>query len=223
MRCICSFQSGRFPENKAREEAPRVEGGPDALLWSGMNMNLVGDVKATVDLTDIVAETVKLTRRGPRFWGLCPFHNEKTASFSVDPNKQRAHCFGCGWSGDAIDFLMKRDGLEFKEALQALAGRAGMDLRATKANTGPIRSNTRPDPKLIESLKAELQRQAGHERFLHSILRTVQTEQDLERPLVVSAIKALRRIEQCLDQYYSAQSLEEKVLALEAAEEVRWP
>lgn len=71
-------------------------------------------------LVTIQRAGIELRQRGARFWGICPFHSEKTPSFSVDPEKQRWKCFGCGENGDAIDFVRKLKGLSFREAVSLL-------------------------------------------------------------------------------------------------------
>ena len=86
------------------------------------------DLKTRLTLSDIVGRKVKLTRRGREFSGLCPFHNEKTPSFTLNDQKGFYHCFGCGMHGSAIDFVMETEGLEFVEAIERLAGEAGMAL-----------------------------------------------------------------------------------------------
>lgn len=92
------------------------------------------EIADRLDIVDIVAETVKLTRKGNRYWGLCPFHAEKTPSFSVTPERNMFYCFGCHAGGDIFSFVMKRDGLDFKEALEMLAARAGIKLVSTSAS-----------------------------------------------------------------------------------------
>lgn len=91
-----------------------------------------GDGKALVlqatDIVELIGQSVALKRRGKSFVGLCPFHQEKTPSFHVDAGKQFFHCFGCKASGNAIDFVMKRDRVEFLDALRSLADRAGIEL-----------------------------------------------------------------------------------------------
>jgi DNA primase len=88
-------------------------------------------VKERTDLVALVGETVKLTRRGRSFVGLCPFHKEKTPSFHVSPERGYFHCFGCKESGTAVDFLMKTEGQTFPEAIKSLAERAGVEVAET--------------------------------------------------------------------------------------------
>jgi DNA primase len=85
-------------------------------------------VLQAVNIVELIGQTVKLKRRGGKYVGLCPFHSEKTPSFSVDPGKQFFYCFGCKANGNAIDFVMKRDRIEFVEALRQLADQTGVDL-----------------------------------------------------------------------------------------------
>ena len=84
------------------------------------------EIRARVALTDVIGRRVKLTRRGRELLGLCPFHNEKTPSFSVVEDKGFYHCFGCGAHGDVIGFVMRHENLPFPEAVERLAGEAGI-------------------------------------------------------------------------------------------------
>ena len=86
------------------------------------------EIKSKLPVVDIVGETVALKRAGSAYKGLCPFHAEKTPSFVVSPERESWHCFGCGEGGDIFTFLMKRDGLDFREALARLAEKAGVEL-----------------------------------------------------------------------------------------------
>jgi DNA primase len=85
-------------------------------------------IRQASDIVDIVSESVSLRRAGRNFLGLCPFHAEKTPSFTVSPEKQIFYCFGCGAGGNVFSFLMKQGGLSFPEAARMLAGRYGIDL-----------------------------------------------------------------------------------------------
>ncbi len=89
---------------------------------------IVEEVRSKVDIVDIVSGYVKLQKKGSNYFGLCPFHNEKSPSFSVAPGKQIYYCFGCGAGGNAITFLMEYENYSFPEALQVLADRVGVTL-----------------------------------------------------------------------------------------------
>lgn len=87
------------------------------------------EIKQRIDIVDLINEYVPLKKRGSNYIGLCPFHNEKTPSFSVNPARGFFHCFGCHKGGDIFTFLMEIENIEFKEALEILAGRAGVTLK----------------------------------------------------------------------------------------------
>ena len=89
---------------------------------------LIEEVRSRNDIVDVVGGYVKLQKRGSTYFGLCPFHNEKTGSFSVTPSKQMYYCFGCGAGGNVFTFLMQYENFTFSEALQSLAERVGIDL-----------------------------------------------------------------------------------------------
>lgn len=90
--------------------------------------DLIEEVRSRNDIVDVVSGYVKIQKRGGTYFGLCPFHNEKTASFSVTPAKQMYYCFGCGAGGNVFTFLMEYENYTFSEAMQALADRAGIEL-----------------------------------------------------------------------------------------------
>lgn len=90
--------------------------------------DFVEEVRQRSDVVDIISSYVNLKRTGSNYVGLCPFHNEKTASFSVSPLKQMYYCFGCGAGGNVFTFLMEYENLTFVEALERLAEQAGMEL-----------------------------------------------------------------------------------------------
>ena len=89
---------------------------------------LVEEVRSRSDIVDVIGQYVRLQKKGSTYFGLCPFHNEKTGSFSVSPNKQIYYCFGCGAGGDVFRFLMQYDNMTFGEAMKTLADRAGVEL-----------------------------------------------------------------------------------------------
>ncbi len=90
--------------------------------------DIIEEVRSKNDIVDVVSQYVKLTRKGSSYFGLCPFHNEKTPSFSVTPGKQMYYCFGCGAGGNVFNFIMEYENFTFGEALKHLADRAGVEL-----------------------------------------------------------------------------------------------
>ena len=91
---------------------------------------------ARIDIVDLVSESVRLTKKGRNYWGLCPFHSEKTPSFSVSADKQIYKCFGCGKGGGAINFVMELDNLPFRDAVALLAKRAGLEVPDSGSSAG---------------------------------------------------------------------------------------
>lgn len=89
---------------------------------------LIEEIKNSNDIVDVISQYVNLKRSGRNFFGLCPFHKEKSPSFSVSPDKQIFHCFGCGAGGNVIHFISKIENADFKEAIGILANRAGIEL-----------------------------------------------------------------------------------------------
>ena len=95
---------------------------------------LIDEIRNSNDIVDIISQYVILKRSGRNFFGLCPFHKEKTPSFSVSPDKQIFHCFGCGAGGNVIHFISKIENVDFKESLEILADRAGIKLPTLENN-----------------------------------------------------------------------------------------
>ncbi|RYF60936.1 MAG: DNA primase, partial [Comamonadaceae bacterium] len=90
--------------------------------------NFIQELLARADVVEIVGRHVQLKKTGANFSGLCPFHAEKSPSFTVSPAKQFYHCFGCGKNGNAISFLIDYAGMNFVEAVKDLAGQYGMQV-----------------------------------------------------------------------------------------------
>lgn len=100
----------------------------------------IDELVARSEISDVVSSYVHLTRKGNNLWGLCPFHNEKTPSFSVSPDKQIYHCFGCGKGGGVISFIMEIENLPFPDAVRLLAQRAGLEVPDAGADDAGAKS-----------------------------------------------------------------------------------
>ena len=94
----------------------------------------INRINDTADIVDVVSKYVDLKKRGRNFFGLCPFHNEKTPSFSVAPDKGIYHCFGCGNGGNAVNFIMEYEKISFVDAIQELGGQLGIDVKFSGDN-----------------------------------------------------------------------------------------
>jgi len=103
--------------------------------------SFIDDLLARLDIVDIIDARVKLKKKGKNYGACCPFHNEKTPSFSVSQEKQFYHCFGCGVHGNAIDFMMEYERLEFVEAIEELASFLGLDVPREQRQGGNFQPN----------------------------------------------------------------------------------
>lgn len=123
---------------------------------------ILDEIIARCDIVSVVNEYVPLKRRGSNYQGLCPFHNEKTPSFSVSPNKQIFHCFGCGKGGNVFRFVMEIEGISFMEAVEKLAKRADVKL--------PEKEMTPAERARMEQRKRYLQINDYAARYYHKVL-----------------------------------------------------
>jgi len=103
----------------------------------------IQEIKQAADIVDIIQESVKLKRNGVNHVGLCPFHSEKTPSFTVSKSKQKYKCFGCGKSGDVIDFIMETTHINYIEAIKFLANKYNIQLYEQQQN-----QYTKPKPRV---------------------------------------------------------------------------
>ena len=126
--------------------------------------DIVEEVRSRTDIVDVISQYVKLHKRGSNYVGLCPFHNEKTGSFTVSAGKQMYYCFGCGAGGNVITFLMNYENATFPEVLQELAGRAGVELPVVE----PSREAKQQADKRSRLL--EVQKEAA--KYYYALLRS---------------------------------------------------
>jgi len=111
-------------------------------LTSFIPNDKISEIKNNADLVDIVSEVVLLKKTGKNYLGLCPFHSEKTPSFTVSPEKQIFHCFGCSEGGNVFSFLMKQEGISFPDAARSLARKYGIEIPITNLSSEQKRLNT---------------------------------------------------------------------------------
>ena len=107
----------------------------------GMDGNFIEELKGRLDIVDVISSYVpSLNKKGNKYWGCCPFHHEKTPSFTVDREQGFFKCFGCGKGGDVISFVMETEGLGFYDAVKLLAERAHLEMPKTiNADNGEFR------------------------------------------------------------------------------------
>jgi len=101
---------------------------------------VIEDIKSKISLVELVSRYLTLTKKGDRYWGLCPFHDEKTPSFSVISDKGFYHCFGCGKSGSLFDFFMEMEHVTFPESVKMLGESVGIQIAEENENEKRIRS-----------------------------------------------------------------------------------
>ena len=120
---------------------------------------IIEEVRQNNDIVDIISQYVHLTRKGRNYFGLCPFHNEKSPSFSVSPDRQIFHCFGCGVGGNVYTFLMKIEGITFVEALEQLAERANIQLPKTENSIDSFKEELKSKVYKVNEFTAEFYHQ----------------------------------------------------------------
>jgi DNA primase len=124
----------------------------------------IDELLARIDIAEMIGERLPLKRSGSNYSGLCPFHGEKTPSFTVSATKQFYHCFGCGAHGSAIRFLMEYDRLEFRDAVEQLANMAGMDIPEEARGAAPQPQNEHLYPVLAKADQAYQQWLRQHDQ-----------------------------------------------------------
>lgn len=119
----------------------------------GFDAKFIEELKNRNDIVDIIGRYVRLEQRGTNFWGRCPFHHEKTASFSVNPINQFFYCFGCHKSGDVISFVMGIESLDFTDAVKFLADRVGLKMPENSLNDKEIKEQKQKKERILSLLK----------------------------------------------------------------------
>lgn len=119
----------------------------------GYDVKFMDELKNKNDIVDVIGRYVRLEQRGTNFWGKCPFHHEKTASFSVNASGQFFYCFGCHKSGDVISFIMEIESLDFGDAVRFLAERAKIPMPEVKYDDEKIKEQKKKRARLMEALR----------------------------------------------------------------------
>ncbi|MCB0296840.1 MAG: DNA primase, partial [Calditrichaeota bacterium] len=110
---------------------------------AGIPEHIIDRIRESVNIVEVISRYVTLRKRGRNFQGLCPFHQEKTPSFSVNPEKQIFHCFGCGVGGNVFSFLMQHEKLSFVDAVKRLAEETGIEIPVSAETRQRIGENER--------------------------------------------------------------------------------
>ncbi len=149
------------------------------------------EVRSRADIVQVIGEKIHLKKAGRHFKGCCPFHQEKTPSFMVNPEKQIYHCFGCGVGGDIFSFLMKHDGMEFVEAVRTLAERSGIILTQSGPGSGVDVEKARSEKAFLYKVNAFASR-FFHETLVKSEVgqrgRTYLAEREIRDPIFQEAL-----------------------------------
>ena len=147
----------------------------------------IEEVRQANDIVDVISQYVHLKRSGRNFFGLCPFHNEKSPSFSVSPDKQIFHCFGCGVGGNVFTFLTKIEGINFVEAVQTLAERANIQLPTFENNVDKEKEELKAKVYKVNEFTAEYY----HENLYKPTAKIAQ-EYVKQRKLTNDTLKSFR-------------------------------
>ncbi|MDL2310922.1 DNA primase [Peptostreptococcaceae bacterium OttesenSCG-928-C18] len=139
----------------------------------------INEVKDQIDIVNLISEYVDLKQSGNNYLGLCPFHNEKTPSFTVSANKRIFHCFGCGEGGDAISFIMKKENLNYPETIQFLADKLGIFLE-----TGKVDKELYEHRKILYAINNEAKLYFFHNLLTNSIPKKYIQNRGLNRDFI---------------------------------------
>lgn len=125
---------------------------------------ILEEVRQSNDIVEVISQYIHLKRSGRNYFGLCPFHNEKSPSFSVSPDKQIFHCFGCGVGGNVISFISKIEGIGFKEAIEVLAEKANIQLPTLENNLDSKKEELKAKVYKVNSFTAEFYHKRLYEK-----------------------------------------------------------
>jgi len=159
------------------------------------------EIKEKVNILELVSRDTRLTRKGSRYWGLCPFHLEKNPSFCIYPDTRSFYCFSCHTGGDVFDFVMQRDHISFKEAKELLASYVGL---TPHPSPGAGKKQQREQEEQIATeltriQDAELARLIAIEKWCYLITKHIYLERDLNRPVVIWALRTKDRLGSLID------------------------
>src|SRR5512134_557757 len=129
-----------------------------------ISQEVINQIKDRIDIVDIVGQHVSLTRAGQNLKGLCPFHQEKSPSFTVSPSRQIFHCFGCGAGGNVFTFLTRITGASFPETVRELGRKVGIEVQESIANSGPQAAQTGRIEQLNQAAAAWFQQNLRDDR-----------------------------------------------------------
>ena len=149
--------------------------------------SIIDEVRQANDIVDIISQYVHLKRSGRNYFGLCPFHNEKSPSFSVSPDKQIFKCFGCGAGGNVFSFLTKIEGINFIEAVQMLAERSNMQLPTTENNENSAKEELKAKVLKLNEFTAQF-----YHDFLYTPAAKIAQQYVKERKLTNEALNTYR-------------------------------
>ena len=149
--------------------------------------SIIDEVRQTNDIVDIISQYVHLKRSGRNYFGLCPFHNEKSPSFSVSPDKQIFKCFGCGAGGNVFTFLTKIEGINFIEAVQMLAERSNIQLPVVEDSTDTAREELKEKVLKLNEFTAQF-----YHEYLYTPGAKIAQQYVKERKLTNEALKTYR-------------------------------
>ncbi len=190
------------------------------------------EIKNRLNITEVIGDYVKLKRKGPNYWGLCPFHNESTPSFCVTPSKNMFYCYGCNTGGDIFTFVMKYHSMDFKAARDLLATQAGLQAsgnlsRQELEQMVACRQHKEQKARIVEQLKEaiteEINRLIEMEKWTHTINRTITTDQDLSRSAVDWALRNKDRIAAALDDLLTVDPIEQLAIINLTGGWKQWP